>query len=621
VSRVLTASLVTLLGLSLLLGVAGATTKAPSVTITLSPSLQSPQMLGTSILWTATVSGGPPGDTYDYQFGAAPQGQSQIVRDFDTPNTFTWVPYAVEGNYTVTVVVRDTTQHTIFAPVSVPYVLTPWVTSGGGSAVNPTRHPLVALFSAGPCTAGHSIRVRFHQNGSQASSTSNAVACSSKSANFLVAGMLPSTQYLMHWEEFASGFLASGPDQSFTTGQLPVGFPVLHMSVNVPPTGHDAAFPVVLFHFLPAFGSAFRFWPTATDLAGNVIWYYPAQLIMTRMEPGGNFFSITNNNLDEYDLAGNRTLDTNVRIINEQLTARGYPVLDSFNTHETRRLPNGNILLLGSRDVISTTEQGGTQDNPVDIIGDMILVLDHNMQLTWAWDSFAHQDLSRMATMGDLCFHLAGGCPNFNPSFTQANDWLHSNSAQLTMDGNILVSERSQDWVIKVNYNNGQGDGRVLWRMGPFGDFTISNPLSNPCGDPAVYSWFTHQHDAAFALETGFQKVFTIFDDGNLRHRQCGEGNSRGMVLLVQEPARTVTIQTAADLGQYSLAVGSAQLLISAPNNMYASFGNGLIFLPTSNASQSTEVDLTGHIVYQLQANAWSYRTYRQRDLYTPTLP
>lgn len=581
-------------------------------------------MLDTSILWTATVQGGPPGDTYDYQFSAALQGQSQIVRDFDLANSFTWVPHTVEGTYSVTVVVRDiTTQpYTVYPPVAVPYVLEPWVTVSGGSAVNRTAHPLVALFSAGPCTSGHSIRVRFKQNGAQASSTTNAVPCSQSSANFLVAGMLPSTQYLMHWEEFAAGFLTSGPDQSFTTGALPSGFPGLSMVVNVSPTQHDGAFPVVLFHLLPAFATPFHFWPMATDLSGNVLWYYPNQVIITRMESGGNSFSLTNTNLTEYDLAGNLTLATNVEILNEQLAAQGYPTMDSFNTHETRRLPNGNILLLGSRDVVSTTEQGGTQQHPVDIIGDMILILDHNMQLVWAWDSFAHQDLSRAATLGDLCLRGAGGCPDFNHNFTQANDWLHTNSAQLTGDGNILLSERSQDWVIKVNYQNGRGDGSLLWRMGPFGDFTISNPPHQTCGDPNVYPWFTHQHDAAFQVQTGALEVLTVFDDGNLRHFQCGGGNSRGMVFYVAEGTHTVSIQTSADLGQYSAALGSAQLLISPPYGIYASFGNGLVNLPSGHSSQATEVDpTTGSVVYQLQANQWSYRTYRQRDLYTPTLP
>ena len=65
-------------------------------------------------------------------------------------------------------------------------------------------------------------------------------------------------------------------------------------------------------------------------------------------------------------------------------------------------------------------------------------------------------------------------------------------------DGNILLSERSQDWVLKVNYGNGQGDGHLIWRMGPFGDFTILNPPPTQCGDPNVFPWFTHQHDAAF---------------------------------------------------------------------------------------------------------------------------
>jgi hypothetical protein len=579
-------------------------------------------MLGTSILWTATVSGGPPGDTYDYQFSAAPQGQNQIVRDFNTPNTFTWVPYQVEGNYTVSVVVRDTTQHTVFPPVSVQYTLTPWVTSSGGSAVNPTSHPLVALFSAGPCTAGHSIRVRFKQNGSQTSSTTNAVPCSSKSANFLVAGMYPSTQYLMHWEEFATGFLTSGPDQPFTTGALPPAFPVPSMTVKVPPTGHDAAFPVLLFHLIPPTGRPFAWRPIATDLSGNVIWYYSVPLLLTRMEPGGNFFSLTNTTLTEFDLAGHETLQTNVNILNEQLAAKGYPVMTSFNAHETRRLPNGGFLLIGARDIVSTTLQGGTQQNPVDILGDMVLILDHNMQLTWAWDSFAHQDVSRVATLNDKCYHNQGaGCPAFNPAFPVANDWLHSNSVQYTTDGNILLSERSQDWVLKINYNNGQGDGSVIWRLGPFGDFTITNPLPHPCGDPNVFTWFTHQHDAAFQIQSGALEVFTTFDDGNLRVQQCGSGNSRGMVLYVGESTRTVRIQVAADLGEYSPALGSAQLLISPPNSVYASFDNGLLSIP-QDVSQSTEVDpLSGSIVYQIQAGWWSYRTYRQQDLYTPTLP
>ena len=47
--------------------------------------------------------------------------------------------------------------------------------------------------------------------------------------------------------------------------------------------------------------------------------------------------------------------------------------------------------------------------------------------------------------------------------------------------------------------------------------------------------------------------VMTVFDDGNTRHVCPGTQNSRGMVLLVDEAARQIYIETAADLGGYSL--------------------------------------------------------------------
>ncbi len=603
-----------------------AATKVPdSVTITLTPSVDSPQFLGTSILWTAAVQG-PQGHLYDYRFAVSLNNQVQIVRDFNLPNSFTWVPYTVEGTYQVIVTVRDITRlpYVTYAPVAVPYVMLPWVTMAGGSAVHPTSHALVALFSGPPCQSGHSLLVRFSQVGSNVSSTTNSVPCSQQSANFYVAGMYPSTQYLMHWEEIGPNFFAVGPDLPFTTDPLSADFPPTHFQVNVPPTQHDAEYPVALFGLFPN-DAMHRFWPTATDLSGNVLWYFPKTIWATRMDDGGGGLFAFPDDLTfaEYDLVGNEVLETNVSRINEQLAALGHRALDDFNVHETRHLPNGGYIILGATDLVSTMYQGGTQQNPVDILGDMILVLDHNLQLVWAWDAFLHEDLSRVATLDDICMQGEGGCPRFNSNFSQANDWLHSNAAQMTNDGNIILSQRNQDFVIKVNYQNGQGDGSILWRMGPYGDFTILNPPKMTCGDPNVFPWFTHQHDAAFQsgarLGTG---VMTVFDDGNTRYVQCGGNqNSRGMVMLVSEPNRTVYLVTQADLGAYSAALGSADML-PASDGIYASFGNGLLHYNNDESSQSTEVDLTGKIVYQLQSDdSYSYRTYRMRDLYTPTTP
>ena len=220
--------------------------------------------------------------------------------------------------------------------------------------------------------------------------------------------------------------------------------------------------------------------------------------------------------------------------------------------------------------------------------------------------------------------HGGGGCPDFNLNFSQANDWLHTNAAQFTRDGNIILSQRAQDFVIKVNYQNGQGDGKILWRMGAYGDFTMLNP-THGCGDPNVFPWFTHQHDSAFQAQGSVsqlgQGIMTIFDDGNTRSSQCGGGqNSRGMVLLVNEPKRTVYVSALSDLGALSGALGSADFL-PATDGIYASYGNGALGDPNNQAARSTEVNFAGKIVYELQVDSWVYRSYRMPNLYTPTWP
>ncbi len=594
---------------------------APSVTLT--PSVASPQMLGIPVTWKATVLNPPATHSYSYQFSVTYNGQTQLVQDFSPTATFTWVPHTVEGAYTFNVVARDTstTPVTLFAPVSIGFTLQPWVTTSlTAGAVNPTTHPLVALFSGPPCAVGHQMLVRFRPSsptGSQNpnSMTTNLVPCSSQSANFYVAGMYPASPYLMHWEEYAGTTLVNtGSDLPFTTGALPTTFPANAYTVNVPPQPYDATYPVALFQLVAGNN-------TATDLAGNVIWYSTGPFT-SRIEPGGLFYTYRTLTLvAQFDLAGNLVKQTNLEILNEQLAAKGFPTMLVFNNHEVRNLPDGNIALMGSRAIVSTSAQGGTPTNPVTIEGDMVLVLDQNLQLVWAWDSFAHEDINRAATDGDTTTAGLNG-------IADANDWLHSNALQGTGDGNIIISQRSQDWVIKINYDNGKGDGSVIWHMGAGGDFTITNPPSGSClvstipGDPNVIPWFTHQHDAHFDYEDyasgdGFM-IMTVFDDGNTRVEKCpGTQNSRGMVMLVNEPAREITYATVADLGAYSFALGSAQLLTPPNGNIYASFDSGII-MPASY-TQVSEVNLAGQIVYQLQVNAGTYRAYRMQNLYTTT--
>ncbi len=194
--------------------------------------------------------------------------------------------------------------------------------------------------------------------------------------------------------------------------------------------------------------------------------------------------------------------ETNAARVSEQLVALGRRPINAFH-HEARPLPGGGILVLADNEEILTNVQG---PGPVDVIGDEILVLDENLQLVWAWDAFEHLDTSRMAVLGETCPSGAGCAPYYLAP--TANDWLHGNSVQLTPDGQILYSSRHQDWLVEIRYDNGLGDGSVLWRLGKDGDFQYTS------SDP--YPWFSHQHDASFQMTPDGLRLL-VFDDGNTR--------------------------------------------------------------------------------------------------------
>jgi hypothetical protein len=405
----------------------------------------------------------------------------------------------------------------------------------------------------------------------------------------------------------------------------------------------------VVFHGLLNIGAIFgqpAYFPTATDLSGNVIWYYPVPSSIGRVEHNGSVWvSLTYGTPllavsqigREVDLAGNTVREFNARTATEELLAMGGPKITDWH-HEIRRiLPSNDILVLASRDIpVTNANQCGTNNGvpkTCDVIGDLVVVLNQNLQVKWFWDPFTKLtsnnlvNISRQAVLGETCQQNQAGCPPItavDPStgtvYTAANDWMHMNSAQYTPDGNIIMSLRNQDVVLKINYQNGNGDGRVLWTMGNGGDFSFTTPTT-PCtgnGFSGLFEWFTHQHDAEFNTDGSF----TVFDDGNTRVFYCDPtGNSRGQAYRVNQVNRTVTPIVNADLGGYSFALGSAQTVKYGSATKY-SFNNGVIggFGP-QGFSQTVEVDASGNIVFNLQAPTLTYRTFRMTDLYSPPEP
>jgi hypothetical protein len=412
----------------------------------------------------------------------------------------------------------------------------------------------------------------------------------------------------------------------FATGAIPGSVRLPARSVIIPPRDNSQS--VVLQSF--THGNA---GPAATDLHGNVLWYYPdANVVLTRTNLDGSIVLIQKRTdsalpgLREIDLAGNVLRETTVGRVNEQLLAAGYPRIYNFN-HDARRIynpgkPNHDyIVLIAATDLISEQHQGGKPGQPVEIIGDEIVVLDRNLQLAWAWNPFLHLDVSRPAVLDERCYRTGTVCVPFRPGFTEARDWMHTNSVQHTpWDGNLILSLRHQDWVIKINYRDGLGDGSVLWRMGPEGDFTITTQGTQNSTD-ALYPWFSHQHDAEFELrggEFGGRRVMTIYDNGNTRRARFNTAaTSRCQSFAVDEQARTVNLNVNGDQGVYSAAVGSAQLL----TNGNFSCASGAISGGAGPYGQTIENDRSGNRVYIKQWQTRTYRSFRMESMYTPATP
>src|ERR1700722_838920 len=647
----------------------------------LTPSAKSPELIGTSITWIAkaTDSGAGP---LTFQFNVAPpNGAFALVRDFNvgthsngawTSLPFAWAATGIEGVYQIQVVIKDFTSGET-ATKTAKYEINPLVT-GSAPVVVKTANPLVALFSAPSCAAGSSMRVSFQQqSGATPATTTNWIKCQPPhTRTFEIAGMYPSTTYQMFSQTLTSGKVTNGTILPFTTGALPTGIVFPSFQLVVPPGPQTDTTDSVILHNVVQYLSGSE--PVvATDLSGHILWYYyiiGTPPLFTRPLLNGFMLTLQNGSawnpasqkdqlLREIDLAGNIPRETNTGAIQQQLLAMGAadagpcnafsgtpPVgsacLGAFHHDAIQTLPNGyTAVLVDIEKIFAPGTQGDTTGLPVDVIGDMIVVLDTNWQVKWYFDSFQHAggapqlDINRAAVLGEFCTADEAGCP---PVFLlstgiapQAKDWLHGNSlyywpadAVGGASNDLLLSSRNQDWAIKIDYNNGAGTGNILWRMGPCGDFNFNNIYNDP------WPWFSGQHDVG--IENNGAGPMTLFEDGNPRvspplgtgsSTGCmagtGSGHSRGMALTVDETAMSVTPVLRADLSVYSDALGSGQLL---SDGSYFFLAGTVVVTLSKVEAYSIEIlptagTDTGTQVLNLQSPQ-HYRGWQMPSLYNP---
>jgi hypothetical protein len=222
----------------------------------------------------------------------------------------------------------------------------------------------------------------------------------------------------------------------------------------------------------------------------------------------------------------------------------------------------------------------------------MLLVLDENLQVAWTWDAFDHLDVTR----GPIGTVICTGAPCPLPG---AVDWVHDNAVSWSpADGNLVISVRLQDWVIKIDYRNGCGDGHVIWRLGQDGDFAAISSDPSP--------WFSHQHYAHYLDRSRLM----LFDNGNTRQAGDPTAHSRGQVWKLDEEAMTATLVVNVDLGNYSPELGTAERLPNG-NNVFNSGSQG-----GGTFGQSMEFLPDGTSVYVQEVASRDYRSFRLSSLY-----
>jgi hypothetical protein len=574
------------------------------LTVGLQPSLASPQPLGTPVTWTASPATSSSG-AYWYRFRtryvgvytrqhAVNFGYHTVV-DYGPNSTFTWTTIGREGPYEIEVSVRDlNTGETGVA--SATFVLTPLADSGG-AVLTATANPLVYIYSAPGCRGR--VRVQTVAPDGSVQSTPFQTCDSRATFNSYVAGMRPNTSYTVYHEVVLGASDTVGPQLALTTAGLPIQPPQV-----VPPANATGSSDILLHSIVSTN-------PVATDMQGNIVWYAPfVMTLLTRPAARGTFVGINEDGTKDpswqvfrhFDLSGATLAETNAARVSEQLAAMGMHPINSFH-HEAIQLPDGKYLVLAGSERILTDVQGA---GPVDVLGDTIIVLDPDLNVVWAWDAFDHLDPHRQAILAETCTYPAtAACSNFYLA-KQANDWLHGNALQLTPDGNIIYSVRHQDWVVKIDYQNGAGSGDILWRMGVGGDFQVAS------SDP--YPWFSHQHDSNFLADG---QTFLVFDNGNTRIDNNPTGNSRAQVYQIDEANRSATPVVNTDLGVASSALGTAEAL---PDGSYH-FDAGFVIDPAAPMTRITQVfDIgpTGAVLTATRVNAQEYRNFRMTDLYTP---
>ena len=397
---------------------------------------------------------------------------------------------------------------------------------------------------------------------------------------------------------FRSGQRVVDADHTFTTGTIPAS--LLQPITLVQPATAAAAPGIELINVFLNGKASDQLLAFATDLVGNVVWYYQLNPGETPFPikplPNGHMLLAIQGPSDDFvreiDLAGNIVYQLTMTDLNKALAANAVSFQVQTLHHDVDKLANGHYLILAN---YTQTISGQT------VLGDAVIDWDPTMRKpVWTWSAFDHLPLS----------HAPYGIA----------DWTHANAVVYSPDdGNLIVSLRDQNFVIKINYQDGAGDGSVLWRFGVGGDFTL------PAGqDPVEWNYGQHYPTVVSPNSAGiFQMMF--FNNGNNRlldtnNDVCstpGLATCYSSVPLfeVNETTKTASVVSETSLApHYSVCCGDAQVLSNGNVEYDVAFDTQT---PGQSYIQEVVPGPTPQLVWQMNVDvSLVYRGFRIPSLY-----
>lgn len=221
-----------------------------------------------------------------------------------------------------------------------------------------------------------------------------------------------------------------------------------------------------------------------------------------------------------------------------------------FLSHEIFPEGDGSYLSLAPsvRDVSGyPTADGGT--TTLHVVGDSIVEFDPDGRLLNQWSTF---DMFDPHYEGTPSMFNAARWNFLYPDAGATKDWTHGNAVIVDpTSGDLVASSRTLSWIFKFSRNDG-GAPQLLWRLGPNGDFTLTNANDG----------FQYNQHCPTILANG---NILAFDDGDARPNDAGAAGlySRAVEFSLDTTRMQATIvwQYRESPSLYSNYVGSAYLL------------------------------------------------------------